>query len=261
MRNISTIIIILLFTIINFNVLSQTIDNKRYKLYSLENIENTVNIKLDDANEKITIELNPNETLCINGFRGLEQEVNILNRKFIEIRFKVRGGSGVAVRRYVLICISYNTLYKAIDVISMVSSEFKETYVHSIDSLNLYDETSIYKLSFTMSQGDNQKYKLLAIQSEKVRSKHEPKQNHETEDMLQFNFDENDKVFYNQIDSLQGSFLINSDIDSTDKLINFNGEKYPAIKLKDNTGYYFINHSWYMKGTKNHLQKLTSNCN
>jgi hypothetical protein len=259
MRNIPAVIIILLFTIINFNVLSQTIDNKSYKLYSLENIESTVNIKLDDANEKITIELNPNEIFCINGFRGLDQDVNILNQKFIELRFKIRGGSGVAIRRYVLICISDSKLYKSIDVISMISSEFKETYVPSIDSLNLYNESSIYKLSFTMSQGDNQNYKLIAIQSEKVKSKHDTTQNHETQDMLQFSFDKGNKVFYNQLNSLNGSFEINTDNGNLRTKKDFNGTEYPSIKLK-NEEYYFINQSWYIKDGKNHLTEFSSLC-
>lgn len=259
MRNIPTIIIILLLAIINFNVSSQSIDNKSYKLYSLENIESTVYLKLDDANEKITIELNPNEILCVNGFRGLEQEVNILNQKFIELRFKIRGGSGVAIRRYALICISDNKLYKSIDVISMISSEFKGTYFPSIDSLNLYDESSIYKLNFTMSMGENQNYKLIAIQSEKVKSKHDTTQNHETQDMLQFSFDKGNKVFYNQLGSLKGSFDINNDIGNSNAKKVFNGEKYPAIKLK-NEEYYFINQSWYIKDGNNHLSEFSSSC-
>jgi hypothetical protein len=238
---------------------SQYAYNKSFKLFSLENKEDSVNINLDPLNEKITLKLTPDEVLCVHGYRGLEQQINILNQKFVELFFRIRGGSGVAVRRYILICISNNKLYKSIDVLSTVSSEFNLTYVPSIDSLNLYDEKSLYNLSFMMSYQDGQNNKLIATQYEKVTSKYDPTQNHETLDTLQFNFDSKNKIFYNHIESLDGSFTINSDVNNIDIQNNFNGENYSVVKLKDEE-YFFIEHSWYVKGINNHLYKLSCEC-
>lgn len=259
MRNIQIITLILL-TLININVLSQSTDNnKSYKLLSLENNEYTVNVKSDIINDRIIIELNSREKFCINGYRGFEQKVNVLNKKFLELHFKIRGGTGVAFRRYTLICISDGKLYKAIDVLSMVSSEFNKTYVPSVDSLKLYDENRLYKLNFSMLLGDNHKYILIAMQTEKVNSKYDPKENHDTKDTLQFNFDINNKVFYNELSNLKGSFLIDSDDGRSTYKKDFNNEVWPAIKLK-NEEYYFINQSWYIKDGKNHLSEFSCSC-
>jgi hypothetical protein len=258
MRNIITkIIAITCFAFSNLNVYSQSFEN--YKLLSLDNKECSISLELDAAKENVKVKLNANEVLCINGFKGLEQGVNVLNQKFLELRIKTRGGSGVAMRRYILICVSDNKLVKAIDILSMISSEFKETYAPSIDSLNQYDESSIYKLTFTITQNDND-FKLIAIESETVQSKKNPSKNHDTKDLLQFDFDMNMKVFYNQLVSLNGVFTIDSDDGNPTISNQFGEDKYPTIKLK-NEKYYYINHVWYINDGKNHLTKFSNTCN
>jgi hypothetical protein len=129
--------------------LSQMRDVDTVSLHSLENKEIIVKIKFDYGFDKLILELNSDEKMIVKGFRGLTQDMKVLNQKFIELRFSMRGGTGVRVCRYVLICVSNNKLYRSIDQISLFSSVFKETYDASIDSLHLYDESSTYQVDFT----------------------------------------------------------------------------------------------------------------
>jgi hypothetical protein len=259
MRIILKRMITVLLTLYSYNVFSQSDNNESFKIFSLENKESTVYLKLDVVNERITVQLNPSQTLCINGFKGFEQKPTILNQKFMELQFKIRGGSGVAIRRYVLICISESKLCKAIDVLSMISSKFEKTYVSSIDKLNLYNESSIYKLSFTMSQDDDQNNILVVKQYEKIYSKDKPNKNHETQDVLTFSFDKVNKVFYNTQEDLKGSFDIDDDIGGSFAKKIFNSELYPVIKLR-NEEYFFINKNWYIKDGKSHLTEFSCLC-
>jgi len=247
------------FTLFNLNVISCSIESEVYKILSLDNKECAISLETDLAEEILVVRLNDNEMMCISGFKGLEKEVNVLNQKFLELRTVTRGGSGIAMRRYVLICISDDKLIKAIDVLSMISWEFTETYVPSIDSLNLYDERSIYKLIFTVTQHDNN-FKLIAIECEKVQSKKDPNKNHETEDLLQFFFDEENKVFYNQKESLNGIYIVDGDNGSLQYSKQFGDEKFPSIKLK-NEQYFYINQTWYINDRKDHLTGFSNNCN
>jgi len=259
MRNvIIKIIIIVYFAFFNLNDASCFVEAENYKLISFDNKECSVSLELDLVKEYIKVILDDNEVLYINGFMGLEQKVNILNNKFLELRIKTRGGSGIAMRRFILICISDNKLVKAIDIISMISSEFKESYVPCIDSLKQYDEKSIYSLTFTIKQKGNG-FKLIAVESEKVQSKMDPSKNHDTKDLLQFNFDMNMKIFYNHIEGLSGVFTIDSDDGNPTFNHQFREGEYPTIKLKKGK-YYYIDHVWYINDSKDHLTKFSNTC-
>lgn len=258
MKNISFLITLWFLTFINGTVFSQLTDGTKFRICSLENKEFTLQVKPDVYNEKITITLNPKETLCINGYSGFDHQIKVLNGKFIELHFRMRGGSGVAIRRYVLVCVSGVKLYKPIDVLSLVRSEFKETYVHSIDSLNLYDESSLFSLKFNLLQDHVRRFKLYITQSEEIISKYDPSRNHLYKDSLELKFDENCNVFYNQVCNLNGYFNISSD-DGSSREIIFKGEKYPAIKLR-NAEYYYINKKWFIRDQKNHLSEFSDSC-
>ena len=115
---------------------------------------------MDDVNDKITLKLNSKEMLCLNDYRGLEEDMKILGNKFIIIQYKTRGGSGVKMIRTALVCISNGKLCKALDVLSTESYEFKDTYDKATDSLKLYDESGLCTLRFVDLQNDGQGFLL-----------------------------------------------------------------------------------------------------
>jgi len=239
-------IIIFLNVILEFDLSSQIKDSEYLTVKSLDSIECKVYIIKDNANGRIIIKLNSNETLCINNFRGFEQKASILNNKFIELLFKLPGGTGTGVNRTVLICISKGKLYKALDVISMVNSVFKKTYDRYTDSLNLYDESTTYNVDFKLIQSKNKIFRLMVSEYEKVYSKIDPKQNHEIRDSLYLNFDWRENVFYSGFINLRGDFVIVNDNEGTTTNRIFKNNKYPTIRLRD-AEYYFIDRSWFYR--------------
>ena len=253
MKTFLTVLIINLFVSTQVS-LSQIRDEEIITVHSLENKEASVKIKFDYVNDRISLELNPTEKMLIKGFRSMTQDIKILNQKFIELRFSMRGGTGVHVRRYVLICVSDSKLYRSIDVISLVSSEFKETYVASIDSLHLYDESSINQINFTGLKEKCGSYELIATGFVKIHSKIDPSQDYENHDTTQLRFDMDNKVFYTNFENLNGQYLLWSD-ENLNEQVNFHNEKIPSICVNQDEIYVYFRHKWYIKHQDYHLQE------
>jgi hypothetical protein len=220
MKNIILAISVLALSMCNNICFAKLNDTETLKIKTLENDELMLTIHFDNVHDKITLELNSEDNLVIYGYRGLINPITILCEKFIEITYRIRGGTGVSVERYILVCISENKLYKAIDVTSKVYSEFKEIYVPSIDSLNLYDESELYKLSFKLFNDGDRMFRILALKTETVKSKIDPSKNYSSDSLLTLNFDFRNKIFYNKKVSLNGTFtLINDNCDTLEKKI------------------------------------------
>lgn len=248
--------IIILFNIITINVFSQSVINNNYKFFNLENMEVNINIKMDYVNENIVISLNSYDTICINGFRELIKDVNVIDNNFIQINFLTRGGSGVKNLRLVLICVSKSKLYKAFDVLSTIQCEFHNTFN---EDTYIYDESSIYNLSFLTLQSKDDKHMLIAQEYDMIKSQNNPKLNYERYDTLYFKFDTVRKIFSNSVSMLQGIFIIDSDqLGLAKNMIEYNGY-FPVIKLSSSE-YYYIENNWYIKDGERHLCLFSTVC-
>ena len=258
MRN--NIIVLCCFTVfifINIKASSQGSENKKLTLNSLEGLPVKVNVELDNVNDRIIVTLSSLESICVSGYRDLTQNIKVIKQKFILFHYRVRGGSGIKVERVMLVCVSKDHLFKAIDVVSMHSYKLHETYDKETDSLGLYNESSIYKLSFIYDQFSKEaSNQLTAIQYDKIKSKHDATKNHETLDTLKFNFDSKNKVFCTGYGTLKGSYMVAG---NSNKQTIIKQNKYPIIKLK-NVEYIFIDGVWYSKVRGNHLMESSPNC-
>jgi hypothetical protein len=255
-KSIFTIICVIFFNLFAY---SQLIENNNYKLLSLENCEKNIEIQFDYINDLIKVTLIPDEILCMHDFKGLETEICVIHQRFLQLSFKTSGGTGVRLRRVVLICVSEDKLFMPINVISQVSSRIDKTYDAEIDSMNIYDETESYELTISFSP-DVKNLVLHAIETEKVNSKFDPKRDRETHNEYEFDFDSNNKIFFNQLIGLDGCFIIDSDDGTPATKKIFFGEKYPSIKLQNND-YYYIQQSWYIRDDEYHLTKFSNTCN
>lgn len=251
-----------LLTIPAIPIYSQTIEKNTLTFHSLENTWVKVAIELDVVNEKITLTLNPEEILCIAGYKGLVERVNVVDDKFISLSFHSPGGSEVGMEQTVLVCVSNEHLYKSLDIISKES-----------DFFGYFDH--IYKINFIdMQEPSKDTYKYIATQYDYVKSTNDSDKNHETLDILRFNFDKN-RVFYNTSISLKGSYTVINNPSlhdsSQEKETVFKEEKYSGIALM-NTGcspilaskYLFIDGFWYYLYTyknKKYLAKEWDLCN
>ena len=145
MKKIRILIALIIFILLTKSTYSQPSGSINIVLYSIENKLSKINLCLDELNEKIIINLSSSESLCINGFKDLTEEIKVIKRKFLLFKFRIRGGTGVALRRSVLVCISNDRLFKVFDVLSMVRSQCKENYIPKVDSLNEFDENHNYQ--------------------------------------------------------------------------------------------------------------------
>lgn len=249
---------LIIFSIYFNSVSSQSLEKGSVHLNSLEGKPVTVNVELDNVNDKIMLKLNSSEILCISGYRDLAEKIKIINEKFILLHYKIRGGSGYKMEKFVLVSISKGKLIKSMDILSMQSYELKHTYDKETDSLGLYDESGIYKIGFITSKNiQDSHHQIEATQYEKIKSKHDPTKNYETLDTLRLSFDDKNKVFYTEYKTLKGNFIFDG---VSQKQRAFKGEKYPLIKLK-NDEYLFINMVWYRKVNKNHFVEASFICN
>lgn len=211
---------LILFTFLLFlsthRVLAQT-KVEKLKIASLENKTISLTIQLNMATEKITIFSDSINPICINGYKELETDIKIINKKFTAIHFKIAGGSGVKLRRYILLCVSNNKIYNAFDVLADVTNLRDTTF---------YDR---YNLCFTKMSLTNNSYRLICTEEE--RKKNGNKNVGFYTDTLQFQFDNSKRIFYNAFDTLSGKYTVEQDIISRAKELDFSGSKFPPSGL------------------------------
>jgi hypothetical protein len=161
---------------------------------------------------------------------------------FLEIQFRVRGGSGVKARRNVLICISQGKVYKAIDFLSETTSRVSTVYNRLADSLKLFDEKSDYHVALSIRKTEDNYYKAVLFESTKVESKYDPSQNISLEKPYELDFDPNGIFFYNSMKSLNKYYnvYLRKENKTVDKFI---GGEVPCIQLYEKL-YLLIDHEW-----------------
>lgn len=250
-------IVLLILTLLMYcQVFSQQIEKREVVLTSLEGVSFKVFVELNSVDDRIKIRLNDKETLCIGEYRGLVDGIKILAGKFMMLRYKVRGGSGTKLQHTVFVCIAQEHLYKALDIISLDSYELTNMYDKEADSLNLYDESGIYKIDVIKLNGNkNESYQLIAREYEKVKSKIDINKNHETTDTISLCWDKKKKVFYSQYEQLNGTYMFNE----TNSIKTFRKESIPYVKFKKEL-YFYIENIWYNKIRGNHFVKTSFDC-
>jgi len=222
---ITFLITLTLLNILIFNqgCVQQSIDYKVINLLSLENKKVTVKLFNDAKNDRYILELNKSERMCIPEEMGLAQDIKIHDNKFMEFQIAVRGGTGEQIRRYSLICISNGNFYKSIDIISLVKNTITGISEFEVNCEGPIEKNGTYEMSIGGKK---------------------------------FNFDNKNKVFFDDYYTLNGSYYINTDKDPVRKEKVFQNEKCPIVFLK----YIFIEKKWYILDNS-YLEEITSNCN
>jgi hypothetical protein len=208
---------------------SQSNHYKVINFLSLEDKEVSVKYGYDPDHDRLIFELNPNEKLCIQSARGAD--VKILQKKFVELKVSMPGGSGEAIYNVVIVCVSNGKLYKSIHVVSL--------------SENLITGCISSQVNFSELEGKNNSFELSVNGKTK----------------LQFDFD--NKIFFNAFETMNGLYDVNTDKDLISHQMNFQNERFPAVNVDQSEIYIFINHKWFAKisGNNNHLMEFSSNCN
>lgn len=225
------------------------------KLRSLENERIKVKITYNFANDRAYVELNPNVKITLKGFRSLPQGgVKVLDNKFLGIQYELRGGTGVRNGRYAIFCCSKGKLYKSMDVASLSSFIFKDTYVPSVDSLHLYDENSLYQLNFGEITEKNNSFELTVSGITKIHSKINPGTNCESQDTTHLHFDNANKIFYTGHITLNGTYVVISD-EILNESVNFSNKSLPLLDI-DQMQYIFFKNRWFSQWAAYHLEQV-----
>lgn len=224
-----TIFLLMGLLLISHDILSQRYctDRDSITVISLENKPVKVNISFDYPHMISILTLSTSDTICRADFTGLVDKVKLLNENFIAFNYQMRGGSGVAIQRTVLIGVSNGKFVIVADLLSCENDYFTWAIRE-------------YKLAILKLETDNNGYNLIVREHDTVESKTEPSKNHETIDTLALRFDKKNKVFYNDVEMLKGQYSM--DHNGTERF--FKGNICPVIRLK-NECYYFMDNHWY----------------
>lgn len=124
-----------------------------YSIYSLQGSIAKIHVEPQYVNNLLKI-IYSTDTICVGNFTDFDEDIRVLNKRFLKITYKVRTGSGIKERNTVLLCVNDNSLCQALHVLSFSSSIFDKTHDRYTDSLQLFEERSIYsaRLSFVSSK-------------------------------------------------------------------------------------------------------------
>lgn len=253
MKNIYILIITAVLSFVSNHAMSQEKEDMVLELNSLSGKSVRVNFEPDDVNDKITLKLDSKEMLCINGFRELEEDIKVLNNKFIMIHYKIRGGSGVKVRKTTLVCVADGKLHKALDVVTTVSHNIGDLNDSWKESVKQSDNCGLYVLKLIGLQNQGKEFLLTAVEHEMEYSKADKQDNFEREDSVKLFFDDVNKVFYTKMMTLNGRYMVEGELGSLRK---FRNQVVPFISLK-NEEYVYIEKEWYYLEPGNRLTKVS----
>jgi hypothetical protein len=213
------------------------------KEFSLLGVDDSLNYRLvidqNFSNETATFS-SQGHNVTIFGVQDL-LVFKVHEAAFLELQFRVRGGTGVKVRRTVLICISSGEIYRAFDITSVVESRLDKVYNKQADSLKLFDEKEDYNIKISIIK-DEARYKAVLFESTRVESKYDPSKNVLFEQSYTLDFDLRGHFFHNSMKTINKSYKVYSinDHKTVDRFIS--GE-FPSIQLHQRI-YIFINKKW-----------------
>lgn len=237
--------------------LSSALLGQQFKTeYCLKGIEDSLSysvaIKQDLANEVTHFSLQ-NHTLDIFGVQDIKSIVLHANA-FLEVQFRIRGGSGVRVRRTVLLCVSEGRIYRSLDVLSEVTSRLNKVYDKTADSLKLFDEKEDYHVKVSVNQIEGSNYQTVLSESKRVESKYNPSQNISFEKSYELDFDRAGYFFYNSMQRLNKRYKVSSARDNKTLEKSISTEA-PCVQLYENR-YLYLDDGWCFDNGQDSLSCL-----
>jgi len=243
--------LVLIVCFVSSSLLGQGIE-KQYLLHGVsDSLRYSVTVE-ENVIDGFTTFSSVEDTLKIFGVQDI-QTATVHAEAFLEIQFKVSGGSGVKVRRKILLCVSQGKIYKTLDVLSEVTSRVTEVYDKAADSLKLFDEKEDYHVTLSIKQKGNH-YKAVLSESKKTESKYNPSQNESFDKAYTLDFDQGAYFFYNSMKRLNKRYKVYSS-QNNEVIEKFISEEVPCLQLYEKL-YLFINNEWYLDNGNDSLSCL-----
>ena len=214
---------------------------RTYQIKSLDGRNSNVKIWDDFENGTVRI-IYLKDTINVYESTGIDK-TEILNNNFIEINYRFRGGSDIAVGNVVILCVNNNKLCEAAHV---------EGYIN----WDVHGEKADNHIKISLGGSNKKNYKLNVNVYDRFSSKNEPQSNYKYYNRSILYFDVNRNVFYSLKKDVYQSFAIYDHKTNKENKQQIRGN-YPVIILgKDN--YYFIKNEWCSVGDNNQLSNYSS---
>jgi hypothetical protein len=245
-KSIFTFSIFLLFSIIS--------NAQIFKIKALNGTSQQVRFSHEVGDQKLVI-TSLKDSLIIDDFIGLSEDISILNESFLCIHYNVRTGSDQSREMLLILCANNNKLCQALHILSLSTYDIVSMFDKKVDSLKLFDEHREYEVKINLIGIDQKHYKLNINIYDQSESKGNAKTNHNYNKLIILSFDDSIGIFYNAQKDLSKYFTV-YDPKAQRTTKQFIMGTFPTIEL-NSTNYYYMHGEWYEEGYDDNLFKNT----
>ncbi len=199
---------------------------------------NKVKVIADYQNHVLLIK-SSKDSIKITDFWGVPPQIRMLSRKFLEIKYAVRGGSNLGLGNILIICTKNNRLFEAMHVLQRADWET------GIEKKNYYIKSDLLAR-------DKNNYLLAVTVHDDSKSKRNPETNYTYYNKVDLSFDTIYNVFYSFKDDLYNQHIVQKTGKLSNQKITGN---FPMLILGKET-FYFINSKWYALGKDNKMSEI-----
>lgn len=216
-------------------------DTKTINIISLDGKNRKVQIMPDYSKHVFNISC-LKDTISINDFWGVPVEIHVLDNRFVQIIYEVRGGSNLALGNILIVCVNGNKLYEALHILRYATW----------DSGDL----TKYKVKIMFGRSFKKTYQLNVTVHDYVNSQTDPGENYVYNDNNTLRFDKKTNVFYNLRSRVYDTLKVYEPNTGqfVKQLIQGN---FPTILLGKES-YYYIKDGWYEVQRDHNINRLAS---
>lgn len=201
-------------------------DMKEYTMLSLEGKRSVIHFIPDYSKNILKISC-LKDTITIYDYWGAPVETFWQGRKFLQLKYEVRGGSNLALGNTLILCVSGNKLYEALHVLRYSDCE----------SAFLIKK---YNVDFSLNTSGG-RYVLTGTIKNKVESGDEPETNYHFTNRTDLQFDDKLRVFYSIKENLNDTLNVSYPNLTYKREIQGN---FPKVLLGYEE-YFFIGNQWF----------------
>ncbi len=213
-----------------------------YSIQSLEgkSVKINLNEKASDKSRYVAKISCLTDSVFLVDYNGTKK-VRILNKRFLEITYDTRGGSGYQARNTAILSIENDKIN-----VAMLANSFSKALGGDIDG-------SFYTAKFNITGDNKSNFRLETHIYDRNNSVSYPQKNKVTTAFVILGFDAVQNIFYSANKNITETFSIDDPKtqQSSKQLVK---GVLPVIMLLRNS-YYYLNGDWYHRGHDNNLFK------
>ncbi|MGZ3750659.1 MAG: hypothetical protein ACXVAU_05250 [Mucilaginibacter sp.] len=234
---------IITLTLLFGDLVNHTVSGQTFTIRSANGKDEKIQMVTDPEKDKLTITY-LKDTLFVHDIINIEK-AKILSKNFLEIVYTIGGGSGLHIKRTLILSVNNKVICQSLDIMSFLHEEFID-YSKQPPTPDAPDVISHYRTTLDLAGSDSQNYKLQVKIHDEQKSKDAPRTNYKRDNETILNYDAAQQIFYSTHQRLSRYFTV------YDPKTQKNVKKYmlgtfPVVKLGKNE-YYYIKGEWYDRG-------------